>query len=154
MRNRGHNTREIRRIRALISENQDLLLDVWTTLQESQSEKIATMAKETNLHLEPVIHDTRNEPLRVSFTDTHAMIDLADGRIIGVPLSFFPLLEAASDEARQNYKLYSDSIYWENIDDGIDLTAMLSGLYLETPPEYMEYLKTLIAERKAKAVTT
>ncbi|MDE2821051.1 MAG: DUF2442 domain-containing protein [Chloroflexota bacterium] len=104
--------------------------------------------------IEPVIHDTRNEPQRVTFTDTHAMIDLADGRIIGVPLHFFPLLEAASDEERQNYQLGSQDVYWEDIDDGIDLTAMLSGLYLETRKEYKEYLRKLIAERKAAEPST
>ncbi len=106
------------------------------------------------MYLEPVIHDTRNEPQRVSFSDTHAMIELADGRIIGVPLHFFPLLEAASDEERQNYQLGSSEVYWEDIDDGIDLTAMLSGLYLETSQEYKEYLKRLIAERKTEAAAT
>ena len=103
---------------------------------------------------EPVIHDTRNEPQRVRFTDTHAMIDLADGRIIGIPLRFSPLLEAASEEERQNYQLGSLEIYWEDIDDGIDLTAMLSGLYLETSKAYKEHLRKLIAERKAKTTAT
>ncbi len=111
-------------------------------------------SRDSNIYIEPVIHDTRNEPQRVTFTDTHAMIDLADGRIIGVPLHFFPLLEAATVEERQNYQLGSSTVYWEDIDDGIDLTAMLSGLYLETRKEYKEYLKKLIAERKAKTTTT
>ena len=112
------------------------------------------MTRDSNLYIEPVIHDTRNEPQRVRFTDTHAMIDLADGRIIGIPLHFFPLLEAASEEERQNYQLGSLEVYWEDIDDGIDLTAMLSGLYLETRKEYKEHLRKLIAERKAKATAT
>lgn len=109
------------------------------------------MSKENNLNLEPVIHDTRNEPKAVNFTETHVMIDLADGRIIGVPLHFFPLLASASDEERLNYQLGGLEVYWEDIDDGIDLSAMLSGLYLETPQAYKDHLQTLIAERKAKA---
>ena len=112
------------------------------------------MSKENNLSLEPVIHGTRNEPQAVRFTDTHVMIDLADGRIIGVPLRFFPLLETASEEERHNYQLGGLEVYWEDIDDGIDLTAMLSGLYLETPQAYKDRLPTLIAKRKAKAATT
>ena len=107
------------------------------------------MTEDSNLYLTPVIHDTRNEPQGLSFTDTHVMVELADGRIIGVPLHFFPLLEAASAEERQNYRLGSCDVYWEDFDDGIDLTAMLSGLYLETSPEYKKRLKELIAERYA-----
>lgn len=112
------------------------------------------MSRDSNIYIKPVIHDARNEPQRVTFTDTHAMIDLADGRIIGVPLHFFPLLEAASEDERQNYQLGSSEIYWKDIDDGIDLTAMLSGLYLETRKEYKDYLRKLIAERKAKEPAT
>ena len=111
------------------------------------------MSNFSDLQSKPVIHDTRNEHKNVRFTDSHAMVELADGRIIGVPLHFFPLLEAASDEQRQNYRLGACDIYWEDIDDGIDVTAMLSGLYLETTNDYKAHLKKLIAEHKAKATT-
>ena len=99
--------------------------------------------------IEPVIHTTRNEARRVTFTEEHAMIELADGRILGVPLDFFPLLKAATDEERQNYKLHGLTIDWEDIDDGMDLTALVSGLYLEPSREYLESLKEVIAERYA-----
>ena len=108
------------------------------------------MTEHSNLYLEPVTHDTRNEPQSVRFTDTHVMVELSDGRIIGMPLHFFPLLEAASDDERQNYRLGSCDVYWEAIDDGIDLKAMLSGLYLETSKQFKAQLKELIAERRAK----
>lgn len=112
------------------------------------------MAGDSNLYLEPVIHDTRNEPRDVTFTDTHVMIELADSRIIGVPLRFFPLLEAAGDEERHNFQLGGLEVYWEDIDDGIDLPAMLSGLYLEPSEAYQEQLKKLIADRHASAAAT
>ncbi len=112
------------------------------------------MTRDSNLYIEPVLHDTRNEPQAVSFTNTHVMIELADGRIIGVPLHFFPLLEAATDDERQNYRLGVCDVYWEDIDDGIDLKAMLSGLYLETSEEVNEILKNQVSERRAKAATT
>ncbi|MCY3582997.1 MAG: DUF2442 domain-containing protein [Chloroflexi bacterium] len=89
---------------------------------------------------EPVIHETRNEARGLRFTETHVMVDLADGRIIGVPLHFFPLLEAATDAEKENYRLYGLSIYWDDIDDGIDLTAMISGLYIPPTREYLEEL--------------
>lgn len=100
---------------------------------------------------EPLIHETRNEAQRVRFTEEHAMIDLADGRILGVPLDFFPLLKAATDEERNNYQLHGLTIYWEDIDDGMDLTALVTGLYIEPSEEYMESLKEIIATRYAAA---
>ncbi|MDE2776553.1 MAG: DUF2442 domain-containing protein [Chloroflexota bacterium] len=102
---------------------------------------------------EPVIHNTRNEAQRVRFTKEHVMIDLADGRILGVPLDFFPLLKAATIEERENYQLHGLTIYWEDIDDGMDITALVSGLYIEPSANYLESLKEIIAERKAKAAT-
>ena len=112
------------------------------------------MTRDSNLYIEPVLHDTRNEPQTVSFTNRHVMIELTDGRIIGVPLHFFPLLEAATVDERQNYRLGACDVYWEDIDDGIDLKAMLSGLYLETSEEDNEFLKNQVSERRAKATTT
>ncbi len=66
----------------------------------------------------------------VQFTDERAMIHLADGRVIGVPLSWFPPIHSATSEQRQNYISYGDSVYWHDVDDGIDLTAMLTALYI------------------------
>ena len=40
----------------------------------------------------------------------HGKIDLADGRILGVPQDFFPLLKAATDEERNNYQLHGLTI--------------------------------------------
>ena len=100
---------------------------------------------------EPVIHETRNEARRVRFTEEHAMIDLADGRILGVPLSFFPLLKAAPEKERQNYELHGLTIYWEDIDDGMDLTALVSGLYIEPSEDYLDSLEEVIARRYAAA---
>lgn len=98
---------------------------------------------------EPVIHETRNEAQRLRFTEDHVMIELADGRILGVPLDFFPLLKAATDEERLNYQLHGLTIYWEDIDDGMDLTALISGLYIEPSEEYLRSLKEIIAARYA-----
>ena len=85
----------------------------------------------------PFIHRTRNRPQNVRFTDEFVIIDLADGRAISAPLNFFPRLQAASDSQRKNYQLHHVSVNWVELDEGIDLIAMLTGLYREpvpTPP--------------------
>jgi len=96
----------------------------------------------------PFIHRTRNRPQRVRFSDDNVIIDLADGRAISAPLHFFPRLKAASQAQRENYQLYHVSVNWEEIDEGIDLIAMLTGLYINDKPRPKEAV-----ERESAATT-
>ncbi len=82
------------------------------------------------MHEWPIIHHERCSAREVRFTNEHAMIHLADSRIIGVPLSWFPPIQGATEQQRRNYTCYGDTVYWHDVDDGIDLTAMLTGLYI------------------------
>lgn len=79
----------------------------------------------------PNIHETRNRPTRVGFSDEYVFIYLADGRAIGMPLYFFPWLQDASDEERRDCQLYPFSVYWRELDEGIDIIAMVSGMYIK-----------------------
>ena len=83
----------------------------------------------------PIIHRKRNRPTGVRFTDESVFIDLADGRAIGMPLYFFPWLQAASDAQRHDYQLYHVSVNWEDLGEGIDMIAMLTGLYIKDKPK-------------------
>ena len=76
-----------------------------------------------------LVHETRNEPLRVRFSDSRVYIDLADGRFVGAPLSLFPELQSASEAQRYDYQLYELTVCWEDLGCSIDLNAMLTGLY-------------------------
>ncbi|MCY3780876.1 MAG: DUF2442 domain-containing protein [Chloroflexi bacterium] len=78
----------------------------------------------------PIIHKERCHARAVRFTEEYAMIHLADGRVMGVPLNWFPPLHRATDNQRKNYIGYSSSVYWHDVDDGIDMTAMLTGMYI------------------------
>lgn len=83
----------------------------------------------------PKIHESRNRPTRVRFSEEFVFIDLADSRVIGMPLYFFPWLRDASDDERNNCQLNPFSVYWPNIDEGIDIIAMVSGLYMKDLPQ-------------------
>ena len=89
----------------------------------------------------PFVHDDRCAPQAVQFTDSHVIIDMADGRGLCLPLHFFPWLESASDSQRQNYQLNYYTIDWEELDEGIDMVAMLTGLYIGELPRMVEALK-------------
>lgn len=79
----------------------------------------------------PEIHDERNVPTGLNFTEEYVIITLADERTIGMPLYFFPWLHAATDEQRCGYQLGAWSVYWKELDESIDLIAMISGMYIK-----------------------
>ena len=77
----------------------------------------------------PFVHDTRNIPHTLRFTDHHIVFDLADGRVLSLPMSFSRKLAQASDSQRQSYQLQSLTVWWEQLEERINLIAMLTGFY-------------------------
>ncbi len=61
-------------------------------------------------------------------------LTLADGRIVGNPLDWYPWLAAATPEQQANVEMYTLSAYWPDLDDGIDVAEMLKGI----PPRLVE----------------
>ena len=66
----------------------------------------------------------------VRFTDSMVYIALADGRELGLPLDFPWLrwLAAATSEQRDRWPLEPRgfAIYWEELDDGIEIRHLLT----------------------------
>jgi uncharacterized protein DUF2442 len=54
-------------------------------------------------------------------------IELSDGRILGVPLSWFPRLFSASREQLENYELSPYGLHWEELDEDISVAGLLAG---------------------------
>lgn len=71
------------------------------------------------------------EPLaaQVKVTDEKLIIDLADGRSLSIPLSWYPRLLHASPKERQNYQLLGDgyAIEWLDLDEHIGVEGLLAG---------------------------
>jgi len=93
----------------------------------------------------PFVHDDRCAPTAVHFTNSHVNIEMDDGRILGLPLYFFPWLQNASEEQRQNYMLNYYTVDWTDMDQGIDMVAMLTGLYIKDMPRPEEVLESTAA---------
>ena len=53
--------------------------------------------------------------------------ELKDGRVISVPLSFYPTLQQASETQRRNFELYSLSVHWPELDCDIGVEGLLAG---------------------------
>ena len=86
------------------------------------------------MDLMPLVNPVRCAARKVSFTKKYARISLADGRVISLPLKFYPRLQNATDAQRKKYEMFGLNIYWDELDEGIDLTAMLTGMYRRREP--------------------
>ena len=63
----------------------------------------------------------------VKFKDDMLEVYLTDGRIISVPVIWFPLLHKASTEQREHYEIGGASLHWEEIDEDISVAGLLAG---------------------------
>ncbi|MGD1930772.1 MAG: DUF2442 domain-containing protein [Leptolyngbyaceae cyanobacterium] len=71
------------------------------------------------------------EPLATQIQVTHEklIVDLVDGRSLLVPLFWYPRLQHASDEERQDWQLLGDgfAIEWPSLDEHIGIEGLLAG---------------------------
>ncbi|QRM23544.1 DUF2442 domain-containing protein [Burkholderia pseudomallei] len=70
----------------------------------------------------------------VSFEGQLMFIDLSDGRAIRMPLSWFPVLEEATDDQRAHLAISTDGqqLFWPELDEDMSVTALLHVLARET----------------------
>ncbi|MVZ96411.1 DUF2442 domain-containing protein [Sphingorhabdus sp. IMCC26285] len=74
------------------------------------------------------------EPTKISFDQDSMWVTLDDGRVIGVPLAWFPRLLNGSEQDRQDFFLSPSGMHWEALDEDISVRLILSGR-IELPPE-------------------
>jgi hypothetical protein len=55
-------------------------------------------------------------------------VDLADGRVIAVPLAWFPRLSAATPEQRAAVTISARGLHWEALDEDISVDGLLAGI--------------------------
>jgi hypothetical protein len=65
----------------------------------------------------------------VRFADDMMQVSLTDGRIISVPVIWFPLLNEATPEQRERYEIGGGgiSLHWPEIDEDLSVASLLAG---------------------------
>jgi hypothetical protein len=65
----------------------------------------------------------------VDFSDESLVVGLMDGRIISVPLIFYPRLFNATKKQRSNWKIAGGGfgIHWPDIDEDLSSDGLLRG---------------------------
>ncbi len=63
------------------------------------------------------------------FTNDSLMVDLADGRTITVPLSWYPRLVHATQQERANWEIVLDGegFHWPDLDEDLSVDGFVNG---------------------------
>ena len=71
--------------------------------------------------------------LRLTFDDDRFWVDLADGRVLGVPYSRFPRLAQGTPAQRRDFRIAESgrSLHWPELDEDIGVEMLL----VYTPPQ-------------------
>ncbi len=64
---------------------------------------------------------------KVTFDDATMWLTLSDGRILGVPLVWFPRLMNATDAQRDAVEITPYGLHWAALDEDISIPALLDG---------------------------
>jgi len=70
----------------------------------------------------------------VKFRDELMEVYLTDGRIISVPILWFPLLHEATADQRDRFEIGGGgvSLHWPEIDEDISVAGLLAGADLQS----------------------
>jgi hypothetical protein len=67
---------------------------------------------------------------QVEFDELTMRVTFVDGRVLSVPLSWFPLLRNASPEQRANCEIGGGgvSLHWPDIDEDLSIAGLMAGV--------------------------
>ncbi len=67
--------------------------------------------------------------ISLRFDEDTMWVQLADGRIIGVPLAWFPRLLHTSPEQRLRYEISGggQGLHWDGLDEDISVVGLVAG---------------------------
>ena len=63
----------------------------------------------------------------VRFEGERTWVGLSDGRVIGVPLAWFPRLLHAAAAEREDFEISPFGIHWEALDEDVSVEGLLAG---------------------------
>lgn len=66
----------------------------------------------------------------VDFDDLNMRVTFADGRVLSVPLSWFPVLRDATPQQRAKYEIGGGgvSLHWPEIDEDLSVAGLMAGV--------------------------
>jgi hypothetical protein len=70
----------------------------------------------------------------VSFDDAMMHVTLRDGRVLLVPIAWFPVLRDATPQQRSKYEIGGGgvSLHWPDLDEDLSVAGLLAGADLQS----------------------
>ena len=67
--------------------------------------------------------------IKVSVTDEYLIVDLADGRIVSTPISWYPRLLNGSEIERKDWRFTGsgEGIHWPSLDEDVSIKNIILG---------------------------
>ncbi|WP_257255207.1 MULTISPECIES: DUF2442 domain-containing protein [unclassified Endozoicomonas] len=67
----------------------------------------------------------------VKFSESELIVSLVDGRVILVPISWFPSLSNGTKQQLNNWELLGegDGIHWPDLDEDLSVKGLLLGVH-------------------------
>jgi Protein of unknown function (DUF2442) len=90
---------------------------------------------------------SESRAVHVSVTREALAVDLVDGRTVLAPIAWYPRLQHATVQERNNWRLIGDGegIHWPDLDEDISVEGLLRG---KTSGESQRSFKAWIEARK------
>jgi hypothetical protein len=87
-----------------------------------------------------LVLETEPIAMHVTVTEDKLIVDLADGRSLGVPLAWYPRLVRGTPAERQHWQLLGDgyAIEWPDLDEHIGVEGLLAGRRSGESPQSFE----------------
>ena len=66
----------------------------------------------------------------VSFTGSMLQVTFTDGRVLSVPLVWFPALDKATPQQRAHYEIGGGgiSLHWPDLDEDLSIAGLMAGV--------------------------
>ena len=70
----------------------------------------------------------------VKFNKSMRQVTFTDGRVLGVPLLWFPTLHAATSALRTQYEIRGggNSLHWPELDEDLSIAGLMAGVDRES----------------------
>jgi hypothetical protein len=73
---------------------------------------------------------------KVSFDDDSMWVHLADGRVLSIPLAWFPRLWHATPAERDCVEISASGLHWEGLNEDISVAGLLAGMGDQTRSDH------------------